>query len=220
LKLLGYIYDRLFLFAITMLIVRKVLSSMKMVFFVRRSGVGKTTISELTAKRLNVAYLDKDIIGKQYMNKISDMRGTNQGDRDSKIYRTEFRDMEYKTIFDIATQNLLLGQDVMLVAPFTKEIHNPDWIENYLTEIGLSFKEVEVKVVVVFVPSDINKDRIHARNAERDRWKVANWEAYVQNINTDVNVKWNLPKQNVLRFDNSTELTEKRISELLLFINN
>lgn len=192
---------------------------MKLVFFVGNAGVGKTTVSTEVAKLTNVVYLDKDVIGKHYMDKLFELMNMNPNDRDSDFYKKQFRDIEYNAIKDIAAQNLLLGNDVYVVAPFNKEISNKNWIDNYLTKNGLSRKNVVVKVVVVTIDDErIQKERIHNRNASRDEWKLNNWNEYRKNLKKTTPVKWNISSDHILIFNNSFELNDQKMNELIVFL--
>lgn len=188
---------------------------MKLVFFIGHAGSGKTTISEALAKKTKSVYLDKDVIGKHYMDKLSTVMGLDPKDRDSEHYETHFRDMEYLAMLDIAAHNLLLGNDVYLVAPFSRETRNADWIDLYVEKHGIAKEALEVYVVHVYVEDKtIQKERIIERRVARDEWKLANWESYQHTLEKSFRVAWDLPTGHVLHFHNHRPLSESVIQEL------
>ncbi len=72
--------------------------------------------------------------------------------------------------------------------------------------------------MVTLSNQEAQKERIIDRNTERDNWKLNNWSEFVSGLK-EIEVNWNIPEENILRFDNSGELTESKIKNIVEFIN-
>ncbi|GGH78367.1 dephospho-CoA kinase [Pullulanibacillus pueri] len=191
---------------------------MKLVFFVGTAGTGKSYVSQMLSQEFSWAYLDMDTIGTPFVNKMLTMNGLDPDDRDSKFYKEHLRDLPYRATMDVALDNLLAHQNVALIGPFTRELANPEWIEKELKAKGLSFEEVDVKVIIVEVNNpNVEKERIQERGFERDQWKLNHWQEY-KSEKKEYHVTWNIPETSVLRFDNSDEMTEEKRQTLIDFI--
>jgi predicted kinase len=193
----------------------------KLVFFVRIAGTGKTTVAKKLAQRIQTAFLDRDTVGGRFVEAILAMNGRDKEDRDSEFYKTKLRDLEYDTVKDICVENLSLGQNVFMVSPFTEELKTKGWLDGLLTAAGLGEGEVDVKVIVVTL-SDVGQQRkrIEARNTDRDEWKLRHWDKYKHRIHFVPDIAWNIPESSVHIFDNSGDLTDEKIDRLYAFIQS
>ncbi|WP_456364103.1 AAA family ATPase [Priestia aryabhattai] len=186
----------------------------KLIFFIGHAGCGKTTISKIAAEHLKTNYLDRDTIGSIFVEKMLLMKGLSPNDRDSQTYHKEIRDLEYKTMFAIAAENLKLGIDTILVSPFTKEVSNQNWIKEFLNENQLS--NINIKVVSVYLSDpEVQRGRISERNTSRDQWKLDNWDVYKERLKK-IEVSWS--NAQTLYFDNSFELTAEQINSVISFL--
>ena len=186
----------------------------KLIFFIGHAGCGKTTLSKMIAKQMKAVYLDRDTIGTPFVNKMLSMKGLSSDDRDSYAYHQEFRDIEYNSMFAVAIENLKLGIDTILVSPFTKEVSNPNWINKFLGDNQLI--DIEVKVVSVYLSdTDIQRERILARNTSRDQWKLNNWNVYKEKLKP-VKVNWH--NTDILYYDNSLDLSSSQIDTVISFL--
>ena len=186
----------------------------KLIFFIGHAGCGKTTISKIAAEHLKVNYLDRDTIGSIFVDKMLSMKGLSPDDRDSQAYHKEFRDIEYKAMFAIAAENLKLGVDTILVSPFSKEVNNSNWINEFLNEHQLN--DITIRVVSVYLSeAEVQRERIRARNTSRDQWKLDNWDIYKEKLKK-IEVNW-LNVQ-TLYFDNSLDLTSEQIDSVISFL--
>ncbi|WP_141434251.1 AAA family ATPase [Bacillus sp. 03113] len=191
----------------------------KLVFFVGVAGTGKTTVAKQIALSNPCTFIDRDTVGGRFVEKILEMNGLDKNDRDSDFYKENLRDLEYDTARDICVENLSVGQDVFMISPFTAELKNKEWIVNLLAESGKSLQEVDVKVVVVTLKNaESQKNRIKARATVRDTWKLENWGSYETRIDFIPSINWDIPESNIYIFDNSGDLTAKKIESLSDFI--
>jgi dephospho-CoA kinase len=192
----------------------------QLVFFVGTGGTGKSYIARMLSNHFSWAYLDMDTVGTRFVNKMLEMNGRSPDDRDSKFYKENLRDLPYEAVTDLALENLEANQSAALIAPFTKELKNPKWIDEVLQRKGFTTRDVDIKVLIVEVKnSKIAKERIEARSFQRDEWKLEHWNEY-NSEKRSYEVAWNIPSSSILRFDNSGPLTEEKIDMLIRFIKN
>jgi predicted kinase len=191
----------------------------KLVFFVGVSGTGKTTIAARLATGVPTVFLDRDTVGGRFIEALLVAEGLDPDDRDSEFYKKHLRELEYKTTEDVCVDNLKLGQNVFMVSPFTQELKNREWIGNLLARAGKSREEVEVKVLIVILSNSAEqKERILARKATRDEWKLDHWDEYWSQIEFIPEMNWPLDKASISVYDNSGELTEDKLATLRAFV--
>jgi|GEM_PF-110838 len=192
---------------------------LKLVFFVGTAGTGKSYLSQRLSESFSWAYLDMDTIGSPFIIKMLEMNGQDPDDRDSAFYKQHLRNLPYQALMNVAMDNLKAHQNVALIGPFTRELATPTWIEDVLKTNGFTLAEVDVKVIIVEVQNaKVERDRIHNRGYDRDQWKLNHWDTY-KSEKKKYNVTWTIPNASVLRFDNSDELTDGKLQQLIDFIN-
>lgn len=95
---------------------------------------------------LEACFLDSATVSEPVVRVGMVAAGMDPDDRDSPQYRAEFRNAVYECLYAVAEENLP-GIFVVLVGPFTREIHEEGWKRN------LEFR-FEVEVVVSYVIYD------------------------------------------------------------------
>jgi len=192
---------------------------LKLVFFVGTAGTGKSYLSQRLSETFSWAYLDMDTIGTPFVTKMLEMNGQSPDDRDSAFYKQHLRNLPYQALMDVAMDNMKAHQNVALIGPFTRELTTPTWIEDVLTANGFALSEVDVKVIIVEVQNaQVERERISERGYDRDQWKLNHWDAY-KSEKKEYNVTWNIPNTSILYFDNSGELTDEKLQQLIAFID-
>lgn len=141
-------------------------------------GSGKSTMAKFLSTGLNFTVLDKDTIANPMTERMLEISGRSNDDRESDFYLNNIRDVEYKTMMDIAFENISLGVDVVCCAPFGKEFKSEEWI-NAVTEKVLSLNAVVSFIVLKSDLVTIHK-RILLRKETRDTWKLNNWSEYIE----------------------------------------
>ncbi len=155
----------------------------KLILVTSPPACGKTYISKQLSKTLkHVVYLDKDTLiplSKQIF-KIAD----EPYNRSSKFFEENIRDYEYQTIVDLALEALDYDNIALINAPFTEEIRNLNYINNLRARV----KEKDARLVVVWVETEIEvcRQRMIARNSDRDTWKLEHWEEYISGCNFSI----------------------------------
>lgn len=191
----------------------------KLVYFVGVAGTGKTTVAEKVAREIPCAFLDRDTVGGRFVERFLEQQGLDPDDRDSQFYKENLRDLEYDTTLDICVENLRVGQNVFMISPFTSELKNKQYLEDLLVAANKTKAEVDVKVVVVTLQDiEQQRKRIEQRGTDRDAWKLENWDQYETRVNFVPEINWDIPFDSVLVFDNSGDLTEDKVAELINFI--
>ncbi|GGG14386.1 AAA family ATPase [Paenibacillus abyssi] len=191
----------------------------KLIFFIGPAAAGKTTLAKAFAKKHRTALLDMDTLLRPAAETIMTLSGHDPNDRDSPVYKQHCRDLGYRITMDAALENLDLHLDAYVVGPFTKEINDPQWLENELAKIGASLNDVDIKAVFVYLPDDQHyHQRITLRGSLLDVWKLENWDSFSPSLKRH-EIKWKLPRHSILYFDNSGPLSESKLSIIEQFLN-
>lgn len=159
------------------------------IFLIGPAGSGKSSLGKIICENFNCLYLDKDIICNTFISNILEKNGFDSGDRDGcDFYKNELMPLEYKTILDIANDNISLGKSVVIDAPFCAYFNN----KYYLNEVRDLYKwedEIQIITIHVSVDEDIHYNRIVSRNNPRDKWKLENWKEYISSLKEN-QCKW------------------------------
>lgn len=144
---------------------------------------GKTRLSSRLSTALrHVVYLDKDSLiplSKQIFKVAGEPYN-----RSSAFFQKEIRDYEYEVIVDIGLEALKYDDTVLINAPFTREIRDAQYIDGLKARLA----EVGATLTVVWIVTDpeVCHQRMLKRNSDRDTWKLANWEEYIQTVDFSV----------------------------------
>jgi len=156
-------------------------SSPRLILFAGHAGTGKSTLAKRALPLIvektseDFFYLDKDTVYGAYSAHVMELTTHNPNDRDSPYYLENLRDWEYQGLIEIARENLLLGVNVILVGPFSKEIQsgrmfNPE-------ALGIP-AQTRIQIAWIDLPEDEAKSRMEKRADARDEWKLAHWDQY------------------------------------------
>lgn len=186
----------------------------KLVFFVGGAGAGKTTLAKQVAAKRGAALFDMDTLLRPAAEALMTQAGLDPTDRDSAAYKTLCRDLGYRLTMDAAVENLAIGNDAIVIGPFTKELGDPEWLERELSRLGDAGSEVETKVVVVLLENEeAYRARIEARGSPLDRWKLDHWDTFRESFALR-RPAWKLPAENVLYADNSAPSTDAIVANI------
>ena len=103
--------------------------------------------------------------------------GQDPHDRESDVYLSKVRDFEYQTMMKIAYENLEMEQSVVCSAPFVKEFNSSQWLED--TAFDAETVGGTLSLVWIDVDQRTANKRLISRGANRDNWKLANWDTYL-----------------------------------------
>ncbi len=125
--------------------------------------------------------------------------------RSSEFFEENIRNYEYMAIVDLALEALTYEDNVLINAPFTREIRDAEYMQN-LKEL---VRAKGAKLIVIWVETlpEICKQRMIERASDRDSWKIAHWEEYIKGVNFEIPSLLEDPKHTdgLLIFKNSSE---------------
>ncbi len=176
----------------------------KLILVTSPPACGKTYISKQLSKTLkHVVYLDKDtliLLSKQIFKVAGE-----EYNRSSQFFEDNIRDYEYETVVALALEALDYDDIVLINAPFTEEIRDI----NYINNLKEKLKEKNARLVVVWVDTskEVCKQRMVARNSDRDTWKIEHWDEYIADCDFSVPILLDDPKiiDDLLIFKNSSD---------------
>jgi predicted kinase len=153
----------------------------RLIFICGHSGAGKTTISRSLVRRLNELtrenyfLLDKDTAYSKYSSKVMGLLTGDPDDRDSEVFLRELREPEYNGMLDITRENLDIGVNVVVCAPFSVEVKSRRIFD--ARALGVA-ADTAISVIWVTVPEQVARERIERRGERRDRYKLEHWDEY------------------------------------------
>jgi predicted kinase len=180
----------------------------KLILVTSPPASGKTTLAKALAKAMHeTVYLDKDTLI-PLSKKIFEVAGEPY-DRSSEFFEKNIRDLEYKVILDFGAQAIQFDSNVIINAPFSREIRDKEAI----CALRERFLRHGARLCVIWIECSVETthQRMIKRNSDRDTWKLKNWEEYVKTENFD-------PPDidGLLIYENDTdELAEKSFAKLL-----
>ena len=158
-------------------------SAPRLILFAGHAGTGKSTLAKRALPLIvektseDFFFLDKDTAYGAFSAHIMELTTQNPNDRDSPYYLEHLRDWEYKGLIDIARENLLLGVNVILVGPFSKEIQSGKMFDPVALDIPL---QTSIQIAWIDLAEGEAKRRMQMRADPRDEWKLAHWDQYAK----------------------------------------
>ena len=175
-------------------------STPRLILFAGHAGTGKSTLAKKALPLIvektgeDFFFLDKDTAYGAFSAHVMQLTTQNPNDRDSPFYLENLRDWEYQGLIDIARENLLLGVNVILVGPFSREIQSGRMFD--AQTLGVP-PQTNIQIAWIDLDESEAKKRMEKRADPRDEWKLAHWDQYA-------NRRTEPPAHALLhRFDNS-----------------
>lgn len=167
-------------------------------FVIGPAGSGKSSVARVLAAEVAATYLDKDTACTHLTEALLSLAGTDKDERDhNAYYQSVVMDLEYRTILDLARDNLDLGRSVVLDAPFGRYLDDPHFLTSRPWPAG-----VDLVVVQVRVDGETARRRIQDRGYARDRSKLADWNSFWDKASA-IECRWEGATR--LVFDNVTD---------------
>ena len=153
------------------------MSEPKLIIVIGTAGSGKSRVAQQLAVAHGAAYLDKDAMSARFVEAALVAAGYDPGDRESNpFYLERILPLEYDSLLDVAGDNLRIGRSVVLDAPFSPYLSDPYFIRTSASRFD--WPPIDIEVVRVRVSPATLQHRLRERGLDRDRWKLANWDAY------------------------------------------
>ncbi len=136
-------------------------------------GSGKSTYGRSLAQAEGALLLDLDTATEPVVRAALTLAGLDPDDRDSPTYKQAFREPIHEALLAIAAANLD-HLSVVIVAPFTRELRQPDWGDQLSCRL-----QVLVRVHYIHCDRRERYRRLCERGNPRDRAKLADWECFL-----------------------------------------
>ena len=128
-----------------------------------RAGVGKSTLGRALAARTGAVLLDLDTVTNGLLDGVFPSTGL-PGHWNDDRYRGWVRPARYAALLDVAAEQVALGRDVVLVAPFSAELAGgPEW-DALRDRLGSAL----VLAVWLHAPQEVLSRRVLERGELRD----------------------------------------------------
>jgi tRNA uridine 5-carbamoylmethylation protein Kti12 len=145
---------------------------------------GKTYVSmELAAHLRHVVYLDKDALVP--LSNVVFTVANEPNDRNGVFFHKYLRDVEYQVILNMGLDALKYDDIVLINAPFTKEIRDPDYIAALRKELKETY-DTHLAIVWVICSIETVHQRMIERNSPRDEYKLKDWEGFIKTQHFEV----------------------------------
>lgn len=170
----------------------------KLILVTSPPACGKTYVSMKLAENLShVVYLDKDTL--ITLSKQIFLVANQEYNRSSDFFEKYIRNEEYECVLELAFEALKYENLVLINAPFTREVRDIEYIHNLENKL----KDLGAELIVIWVKTDpkICKERMLARNSDRDTWKIEHWDEYIARCNFTIPTGIN----NLLIFNNNSD---------------
>jgi predicted kinase len=155
----------------------------RLILFAGHAGTGKSTLAKKALPLIiektgeDFFFLDKDTVYGDFSAHVMGLTTQNPNDRDSPFYLENLRDWEYQGLINIARENLLLGVNVILIGPFSKEIQSGKMFD--AQKLGVP-PQTSIQVAWIDLEESEAKKRMEKRADPRDEWKLAHWDQYAK----------------------------------------
>ena len=155
--------------------------SPRLILFAGHAGTGKSTLAKKALPLIiektgeDFFFLDKDTVYGAFSAHVMELTTHNPNDRDSPFYLNHLRDWEYQGLIDVARENLLLGVNVILVGPFSKEIQSGHMLNP--EALGIP-PQTSISIAWIDLDAQEAKLRMEKRGDPRDQWKLMHWDQY------------------------------------------
>jgi predicted kinase len=126
-------------------------------------GAGKSTLGRTLASAIAATLLDRDTLIGPLVTIVHGLLDLEPADLGSARSRAALGDAPYRTLFDAARDNVAIGGRVVLVAPFTRWLTDPELLAHLPELVG----PTTIRVVDAWCPASVRVARLRERAADR-----------------------------------------------------
>jgi gluconate kinase len=144
-----------------------------LIVFAGKPATGKTTLARIIATEEGITYLDYDTLVQPFLEHIEKAYGLGGTDRYG-FYRM-WRECCYTTVMDVVLENIRLGNSVILTAPFSRELKDPDYPSHLREMAGCSFS---LLLCYMAPPLSQHLQMMRLRSSHRDEDFLNNEERF------------------------------------------
>ena len=152
------------------------------------AGSGKSVLARAILEQVWAVYLDNNFLADAF----------SPASRTDERYLA-VRENLYAALYRITEENLRIGNTVLLDAPHIRQVQDAEWcrwIQGLAKDAGAWMRAIRC-----LCSERLLRERLEARGENRDRWKLENWQAFLE--------------QQRLRSDRDARLgREKRIRDI------
>lgn len=137
---------------------------------------GKTTFATQLASRLSYCLFDLDQVTGPLVKQCLALLGQPAHALDEELGQS-LRTARYESLLSAASANVALGRDVVIAAPFSREIHSADSWRDMVARWSpplVDDRVLAVRTELVFVecPTSLRRERLAHRGEPRDLLKI------------------------------------------------
>lgn len=155
-----------------------------MIIFAGKAGTGKTTLARALSRQLHIPYFDYDTLAQPFLKAIEKRYGLGNNGRNS--FYQNWRSVSYETLWSPVLENINLGEDVILSAPFSKEILDASFPDELRKKTDNSFS---LLLCYMAPPPDIHYNMLSDRASERDSDVLQNKDLFYTGYKAEM-PKW------------------------------
>lgn len=148
------------------------------------AGSGKSELARFLSELTGWPLLDKDPMSRALVEALLVELGSEPNDRQSELYRSRVRPLEYECLLKATYSNIDCGISSVVTAPFVAEMVDEGWMRRL--ENRCAARGVTVAPVWVRCDPESMREYIGQRSAARDTWKLQNWDEYISSLDLEL----------------------------------